>query len=178
MTQSGAFNLGSGMHNELNNRIEALEREVKELRADIETFWKPQFDEQVERAETAEADKARLSEAWQALDNSISGAIKETDTPHRVLRDGRVIMDGEAAELYFNHLMLLRKMARAALSGSGSGRRVPDGWKLVPVELTQSMIIAYNEEFEKLSIEKWANALLTWPALLAASPAAPQQGGE
>lgn len=64
------------------DRIEALEREVKELRADIETFWKPQFDEQVERAEAAEAerDEARISlgEAEHHLSNLLA----------RIHRDG------------------------------------------------------------------------------------------
>lgn len=55
--------LSKAIRSRLADRIEALEREVKELRADIETFWKPQFDEQVERAEAAEAREARYARA-------------------------------------------------------------------------------------------------------------------
>ena len=57
----------------------------------------------------------RLREAWQALDSAISSSIKENDQPHRVFRDGKLVMEGEAAEIYHAHLMLLRRMARAAL---------------------------------------------------------------
>ena len=40
-----------------------------------------------------------------------------TDQPHRVFKDGKLIMEGEAADVYHAHMMLLRRLARAALTG-------------------------------------------------------------
>jgi len=61
--------------------------------------------------------------------------------------------------------------ARAALSGSGSGWRVPDGWKLVPVEPTEAMLAVGVGGASGVKLR-------LWQLMLAASPAAPQQGGE
>lgn len=68
------------------------------------------------------------------------------------------------------------RAARAALSGSGSGWPVPDGWKLVPVEPTWQMQIAGRDAVvHEMGMVEVAVA---YRAMIAASPAAPQQGGE
>ena len=71
------------------------------------------------------------------------------------------------------------RVARAALSGSGSGWPVPDGWKLVPVEPDDAMIEAGQDTCEEKN--SWGGRVYAsdiWESMLAASPAAPQQGGE
>lgn len=75
--------------------------------------------------------------------------------------------------------VVLHDYARAALSGSGSGWPVPDGWKLVPVEPDDAMIEAGQDTCEEKNC--WGGRVYAsdiWESMLAASPAAPQQGGE
>lgn len=74
--------------------------------------------------------------------------------------------------------VVLQDYARAALSGSGSGWPVPDGWKLVPVEPDDAMIEAGQDTCEEKN--SWGGRVYAsdiWESMLAASPAAPQQGG-
>lgn len=72
--------------------------------------------------------------------------------------------------------VVLQDYARAALSGSGSGWPVPDGWKLVPVELTSEMCTAgYDAVDHEIGM---VDIAIAYRAMIAASPAAPQQGGE
>lgn len=97
-----------------------------------------------------EADKARLSEALRTL----------LDCPDIADNDHKD-EETHAAE----------RVARAALSGSGSGWREPDGWKLVPVELTNEM---KERVRSKGGPQALAFAIAAWPDLLSA---APQQGG-
>lgn len=57
-----------------------------------------------------------LRKSWEILDQAISDSIHENDQPNRVFRDGRVILEGEGADLYYNHLMLIRRLARETLA--------------------------------------------------------------
>jgi hypothetical protein len=141
------------IQHEAADRIEALEREVKELRADIETFWKPQFDEQVERAEAAEAerDEARISlgEAEHHLSNLLArihrdgghyeadhGAVKAAEDANKIVAN---LYAAEADKARLSETVAglcdwienevgaeLPFAARAALSGSVSGWRAMD----------------------------------------------------
>jgi hypothetical protein len=124
VTQSGAFNLGSGMHNELNNRIEALERDNAALRDnDAKMQLLHRQEDQLIAAERKvaelEADKARLSEALRPFADMADYLDSETE--------GFADTD-EFDLLYEDHLFHHFKVAdfraaRAALSGSGSGWR-------------------------------------------------------
>ena len=148
---------------------EIFERNERTVRSDRRKktvgkaeLWVTELDALLERIRTAEADKARLSEALrriEGLDSHIDA------TP----RGDRKVIGGEFAQI-----------ARAALSGSGSGWRVPDGWKLVPVEPTGAMVLAgYNAlmEWDARTGEDYGIGEV-WRAMIDASHAAPQQGGE
>lgn len=149
------------------DRIEALEREVAEAEKanramaqnglDLANSWQS-------RAEAAEADKARLSEALRPF------AAVSSLFDHMNDDGGSVLVNVRLGDL---------RAARAALSGSGPGWPVPDGWKLVPVEPDDAMIEAGQDTCEEKN--SWGGRVYAsdiWESMLAASPAAPQQGGE
>lgn len=156
------------------DRIEALEAELAKVTSTeylteaiqkvgmVDAEWQT-------RAEAAEADKARLSEALRTL--LYCPDIADNDDKDE---------ETHAAE----------RVARAALSGSGSGWPVPDGWKLVPVEPTDEMLragqIAADDHRWKwcgYGLRKEGEGLdgmlfHVREAYRAMLPAAPQQGGE
>lgn len=79
----------------------------------------------------AEATIARLSEALTEC-ALLSGLDNE------LIEGASVIVTSRMAEIH--------QHASAALAGSGGGRPVPDGWKLVPVEPTEAMVCAVDHD--------------------------------
>lgn len=120
------------------DRLETLERQIAELRASghdsfkLACMWQDQ-------ANAAEADKARLSEALQRAEQ----AFEEI----RLI----LIYNLHDSERYaFWKAVSARDAVRAALSGSGAGGwRMPDGWRLVPVEPTLGQQNAGWREVDK-----------------------------
>lgn len=142
---------------------EIFERNERTVRSDRRKktvgkaeLWVTELDALLERIRTAEADKARLSEALrriEGLDSHIDA------TP----RGDRKVIGGEFAQI-----------ARAALSGSGSS------WRLVPY-LWQCknyadgwLSFANEDEAQAYQRDTGCAVRITYRPL----PAAPQQGGE
>ena len=62
------------------------------------------------------ADNERLRKALGALDNAVEASIRKNDEPHRVIfRDG-FVLEGRAADEWHQFMMLIRKVARAAVA--------------------------------------------------------------
>ena len=132
--------------------------------------------------EAAEAREARLSEARDDWENEAGEFAKEVDRLKCVIevmeqeRNSFNTLMEAVKRKYRNRAIEAERVARAALSGSNSGWPVPDGWKLVPVELTSKMCTAgYDAVEHKIGMVEVA---IAYRAMLAASPAAPQQEGE
>lgn len=61
------------------------------------------------------AEVERHRDGWQAFDRIVTKAITETDRPDRVLCGGKVVLEGEAATFYLEHLRTLRQLAKKML---------------------------------------------------------------
>lgn len=121
------------------------------------------------KAEDARIHEQMLRHAAEAREARLSEAL-------RTLLDCPDIADNDHKD---EETHAAERVARAALSGSGSGWPVPDGWKLVPVEPDDAMIEAGQDTCEEKN--SWGGRVYAsdiWESMLAASPAAPQQGGE
>lgn len=174
---------------------EIFERNERTVRSDRRKktvgkaeLWVTELDALLERIRTAEADKARLSEANRELHRRAQAAEGKLQRAEHAAREQIDILTSLATKLGHWPVGLSRAKtameqwidARAALSGSGSGWPVPDGWKLVPVEPTEAMVLAgYNAlmEWDARTGEDYGIGEV-WRAMIDASPAAPQQGGE
>jgi len=65
------------------------------------------------------------------------------------------------------------KTAEGMLLGAATAPPVPDGWKLVPVELTEAMSDAFHKQPEDGNWEDSWTAAGRWAAMLAAAPEVP-----
>lgn len=122
--------IGSPIAVEAADRLEALERENAELRAEVGKVMKQGFDRCAEitaRAEAAErrnaeleADKARLSEALEPFAKYLDMASFDLDNK------GSPLPDDQGMGWVYLTIADFRR-ARAALAGSGGGWPVPEG---------------------------------------------------
>lgn len=161
---------------------EIFERNERTVRSDRRKktvgkaeLWVTELDALLERIRTAEADKARLSEALRGTTASLVAAVSLLKRGSKKAAPSNKMFD----QMILDYSKSIEE-ARAALSGSGSGWRVPDGWKLVPVEPTGAMVLAgYNAlmEWDARTGEDYGIGEV-WRAMIDASHAAPQQGGE
>lgn len=72
-----------------------------------------------ERAEAAEDDKARLSEALRVLEGATVSAIHENNYPNRVIFKDGFVLEGRGADGWLNFMRLIQQVTRAAQSDSG-----------------------------------------------------------
>lgn len=167
---------------------EAAERKVAELEVEIDrtklhcSAWEDSARINKAERDAAEAREARLSEA---LRNVRADCQSPIDLYHRV--GPSFTSPGgdeyEPASYVMDKMQELITRIDAALSGSGSGWPVPDGWKLVPVEPTEAMYRAVYKEQDDSAIHNYGASPTFddyWAVALEAAPlpAAPQQGGE
>ena len=135
------------------DRIEVLEREVKELRAEAKGHKRLKNE--------------LVLKAYPAMD-AIDEIAEGFRSAVHFVRNNAMNMERDYPEIC--HAEEVFSRARAALSGPNSGWLVPDGWKLVPVELTNEM---KERVRSKGGPQALAFAIAAWPDLLSA---APQQG--
>ena len=124
----------------------------------------------------AEADKARLSEALRKAHEGLVAGCQQ----YAARTEFGSEVPGDEQLPWVRLMQIGRDTARAALSGNGAGWRVPDGWKLVPVEPDNAMIDAGAEDVP-VYVKRGTRRIIaidTYRAMIAASPAAPQQWGE
>lgn len=108
---------------------EAAKRKVAELEAERDKAI-AMLETQAKLHRRAEAREARLSEALRGIADAIRDGLTENELPdHRIkigegcrIEDGFLV--GPGADTIRNMLALMRDLADAALSGSGSGWRV------------------------------------------------------
>ena len=168
------YHLASRIEN-LKSSCRTAERKVAELEAERDDLAQRAavIDEALTNAvqlrTAAEADKARLSEALRKAGVSFETIrltlIKNLEEPERSA---------------FWEAVHARDATRAALSGTGSGWPVPDGWKLVPVEPDNAMIDAGAEDvpvYVKRSARRTI-AIDTYRAMIAKAPLPSKDGGE
>lgn len=158
------------------DRIEALERQVKELREQSDRFC-DKYLAALKRVEAAEADNARLSEANRELHRRAQAAEGKLQRAEHAAREQIDILTSLATKLGHWPVGLSRAKTAmeqwidAALSGSGSVWREPnDGHVYSASDLARLL-----EGRDAFIVSKglWGE----FTASLAASPAAPQQGG-
>lgn len=162
------YHLASRIEN-LKSSCRTAERKVAELEAERDNAI-AMLETQAKLHRRAEAREARLSEALRNVRRAIMEADPAvlTDTfwmPSNVFKGGTVV-----------------DFIDAALSGSGSGWREPDGWKLVPVESYPEMIGAFWRQKNCGTQEVGERGPNTddysaYRAMIAASPAAPTATG-
>lgn len=179
------------MHNELNNRIEALEREVKELRADAK-HWKANY-----HGLLSVSEEARLGEEIRTYERDfaaekLANAEAERDRlaadKARLSKALRNIAEGNLGDAKWQaNYDKIREVARAALSGSGSGWRNPlehvvefvakMAWRTDPPNANNKL-----SDTERLSAIKYHPTVKHYGKphieLAEREAAAPQQGGE